>query len=150
MGNICRSPTAEGFFRLHLQKSPLAQSVRVDSAGTHSYHLGHAPDPRAQQVAADWGVDLSELRARKVTARDFHDHDLVVAMDENNLGILQSLQSAAGGAARLELMMAWSPRFPDPREVPDPYYGGIGDFEYMCELLDEATRGLLQTMENGA
>jgi protein-tyrosine phosphatase len=150
MGNICRSPTAEGFFRRHLRDSALADALRVDSAGTHSYHLGHAPDPRAQQVAAQRGVDLSGLRARKVTERDFHDHDLVVAMDQDNLRILRQLQSASGGDARLELMMAWSPRFPDYREVPDPYYGGLGDFELMCELLDESTHGLLQALENGA
>jgi protein-tyrosine phosphatase len=145
MGNICRSPTAEGFFRHHLERSALAGAIGVDSAGTHEYHLGNAPDPRAVEAASCFGVDISKLRARRVTGADFHDFDRIVAMDQQNLHALQRL-SPGGGGVEPELMMAHAPRL-HINEVPDPYYGGPRDFQHMCELLDEATRGLLQSLE---
>ena len=149
MGNICRSPTAEGFFRQHLAGSELAASIRTDSAGTHGYHVGHPPDERALATARRWGVDLSDLRARRVGPEDFQRFDLVLAMDEANHEILQRLNRQAGQGADLRLMMEFSPRFADIREVPDPYYGGQDGFDFMCELLDEATRGLLAELESG-
>ena len=94
MGNICRSPSAEGFFAKQLQESSSADQVSIDSAGTHSYHIGHAPDPRAVETGLQFGVHISQLRARKVTTEDFHDFDLIIAMDRSNLADLQAIQPA--------------------------------------------------------
>jgi len=145
MGNICRSPTAEGYFRHHLSGSPLAGSVRTDSAGTHGYHVGHPPDSRAMEAVARRGLDISDLRARRVDEGDFERFELILAMDEDNLRNLRALDP--GGGARVALMLDWGERFPDVREVPDPYYGGQDGFETMCDLLDDATAGLLAELE---
>lgn len=145
MGNICRSPSAEGFFARALKESALAEHASVDSAGTHGYHVGQPPDSRAVETALRFGVDISRLRARKVSADDFDRFDLIVAMDHDNLADLKARQPA-GSKARLVAMMDYHPeRRPD--EVPDPYYGGMSGFSYMCELLDAATRGLLEEVE---
>jgi protein-tyrosine phosphatase len=144
MGNICRSPSAEGYFRHHLARSPLAGEITTDSAGTHGYHVGHPADERAVAVMAKRGIDISDLRARRVVETDFERFDWILAMDEANLDILQQLQpDGAGNRATLELMMVHSSRFDQQHEVPDPYYGGMDGFEHMCDLLDEATQGLL-------
>lgn len=145
MGNICRSPSAEGFFARALQQSAYRDVVSIDSAGTHSYHIGHAPDSRAVDTAVNFGVDIAHLRARKVSAQDFHDFDLIVAMDRSNYEDLQLVQPA-GSKAKLAMMMNYHPEA-SPADVPDPYYGGIGGFTYMCELLDLATAGLLREVE---
>lgn len=145
MGNICRSPTAEGYFRHHLAGSPLSGVIVTDSAGTHGYHVGHPPDSRAMATVARRGLDISDLRARRVAASDFERFDLILAMDEDNLRELRAMDN--GGGARVELMLDWSDRFPDVREVPDPYYGGQDGFEFMCDLLDDATRQLLLQLE---
>lgn len=144
MGNICRSPTAEGYFRHHLKAAGGGEQIAVDSAGTHGYHVGGPPDPRAMETAARRGIDLSALRARKVTAADFRDFDLIVAMDEDNLELLRALDP--GDGAQLALMLQYGSDFDRIREVPDPYYGGQDGFEHMCDLLDEATAGLLETV----
>jgi protein-tyrosine phosphatase len=146
MGNICRSPTAEGYFRHHLARTGLGDQFIVDSAGTHGYHVGNPPDPRAQETAAGRGVDLSALRARQVAAEDFRDFDLIIAMDRDNLRRLRELDP--GDGAELALMLKYSPGSETPAEVPDPYYGGQAGFEHMCDLLDEATRGLLDHIVN--
>lgn len=149
MGNICRSPSAEGFFRKHLLISPLNDVVRVDSAGTHSYHIGQPPDSRAVSEAARYGVDLASLRARKIRQEDLHTFDLVLAMDRGNLAILQRMAGNSDNPrhlARMRLMMEYSPQYSSVPEVPDPYYGGRGGFAYMCELLDEATQNLLEAV----
>lgn len=145
MGNICRSPSAEGYFRHHATNEGLLDALHLDSAGTHSYHIGHAPDPRAISAMAARGADISALRARRVREADFHEFDLVVAMDDVNHAQLERLAAAAGQArrARLVRMMAYAPHH-GIHEVPDPYYGDERDFERMCELLDDATRGLLE------
>jgi protein-tyrosine phosphatase len=145
MGNICRSPSAEGFFAQALQDSIYKDRVSIDSAGTHSYHLGHEPDSRAIDTAANFGVEISQLRARKVKTADFQDFDLIIAMDRNNLANLQDLQPP-GSPASVKMMMEFHPEG-QPQEVPDPYYGGIEGFTYMCELLDAATTGLLNDVE---
>lgn len=145
MGNICRSPSAEGFFSRILKESPIADRVFVDSAGTHGYHVGQPPDDRAVDTAKQFGVDISRLRARKVSQEDFDDFDLIVAMDRDNLANLHAMQPE-GSKARLVLMMDYHPdRYPG--EVPDPYYGGMSGFSYMCQLLDAATRALLKEVE---
>ncbi|MEE4174436.1 MAG: low molecular weight protein-tyrosine-phosphatase [Xanthomonadales bacterium] len=140
MGNICRSPTAEGYLRHHLAAAGALDRFTVDSAGTHAYHVGNPPDARATATAASRGIDLTGLRARQVAPGDYARFDLILAADEDNLRILQS--RSPGQGARLELMLSTSPRFGEIREVPDPYYGGQDGFEFMCDLLDEATHHL--------
>jgi protein-tyrosine phosphatase len=145
MGNICRSPSAEGFFARALQDSAYRDQVAIDSAGTHGWHIGHSPDDRAMETARGFGVDIGHLRARKVCREDFDRFDLIVAMDRSNFEDLRAMQPE-GTKARLVSMMDYHPER-RPREVPDPYYGGMSGFSYMCELLDAATRGLLEEVE---
>jgi len=145
MGNICRSPSAEGFFTRALKDSVHKHMVSHDSAGTHSYHIGHAPDSRAVDTALNFGVDIAHLRARKVSESDFHNYDLIIAMDRDNLADLQAMQPS-GSKAKLDMMMNYHPQS-HPGEVPDPYYGGMDGFTYMCELLKAATAGLLREVE---
>jgi protein-tyrosine phosphatase len=145
MGNICRSPSAEGFFATALQKSIYKEQVSIDSAGTHGYHVGHTPDSRAVATAAQFGVDISRLRARKVEVSDFNDFDLIIAMDRNNIEDLQRIRPADSKAS-LKMMMQYHPEA-QPAEVPDPYYGDMEGFTYMCQLLESATLGLLKDIE---
>lgn len=141
MGNICRSPTAEGVFRHLVEQSGLKALVTSDSAGTHGYHVGDPPDARAQQAAARRGYDLTTLRGRQVSRCDFVEYDYVLAMDEDNLRLLERLcpQEHAG---KLKLLMEFSPGSA-AREVPDPYYGGSDEFERVLDLVEQASRGLL-------
>lgn len=141
LGNICRSPTAEGVFRARLRASPLSTRVRVDSAGTGGWHVGKAPDARACAAALKRGYDLSALRARQVTADDFHRFDYLLAMDADNLAALQEMAPAARrnrAALLLDLLPTGS-----VREVPDPYYGGDAGFEHVLDLLESASDALL-------
>lgn len=149
MGNICRSPAAEGFFTRHLQDSPIRDRVSVDSAATHSYHIGHAPDRRAIETGDQFDVPIAHLRARRIKPSDFHDFDLIIAMDHNNLADLEAIRPP-GSSAELKLMMATHPGYREGGqgdEVPDPYYGGLDGFVYMFELLEPATAGLLEEVE---
>jgi len=145
MGNICRSPSAEGFFIRALESSPIKNQVSTDSAGTHGYHIGHTPDSRAVETALKFGVDISQLRARKVSLADFEAFDLIIAMDQSNFEDLQRLQPE-NSKAKLKMMMHYHPDA-RPNEVPDPYYGGMDGFNYMCELLESATSGLVKEVE---
>lgn len=142
MGNICRSPTAEGVFRGMVEQQGLGEKIIIDSAGTHDYHIGDAPDARAQAAAARRGYDLSGLRARQIVPDDFSTFDYVLAMDEANLGLLQQ-QCPEHRRDRLKLFL----EFADDgalREVPDPYYGGAPGFELVLDLVENAGRGLLR------
>jgi protein-tyrosine phosphatase len=144
MGNICRSPTAEGVFRHLVEQQGLAGKIIIDSAGTHDYHIGDAPDARAQAAAARRGYDLSGLRARQVLRDDFSTFDYVLAMDQANLGLLQQ-QCPENYRNRLKLFL----EFADDgalREVPDPYYGGAQGFEQVLDLVENAGRGLLRAI----
>lgn len=141
MGNICRSPTAEGVLRQRLERVGLGALVAVDSAGTYGGHVGDAPDPRAQKHARQRGVDLSRLRARKVTADDFQRFQLILAMDDDNLAALARLQPPGTAAPRLLTEFARRPG--TPREVPDPYYGGPEGFEHVLDLIEDACDGVL-------
>jgi protein-tyrosine phosphatase len=145
MGNICRSPSAEGFFLHHLTNSRLRNVIETDSAGTHSYHIGHPPDTRAISEAKSFGVDISDLRARKVRITDFSDFDLILGMDHHNLGLIDNMKPMDSGA-ETGLMMEYDPEA-GYEEVPDPYYGAQRDFRLMCELLDKATHKLLTRLE---
>jgi protein-tyrosine phosphatase len=142
MGNICRSPMAEGAFRRILQDAGLAEKVYVDSAGTHSYHIGSAPDKRSQATANRRGVDLSALRARRVEADDFAVFDYLLAMDSDNYAYLLNLCPQPELQEKMRLFLDFAPDLPE-REVPDPYYGGPGGFEGVMDLLEAAAEGLL-------
>jgi protein-tyrosine phosphatase len=149
MGNICRSPTAEGVLRAKLQAAGLQRWVEVDSAGTHGYHLREAPDPRAQRHAAKRGYDLSALRARRVVAEDFERFEHVLAMDGDNLAFLREL-APHGSPAGLALLMSFA-RQPDaPREVPDPYYGAAEGFERVLDLVEDACEGLVDRLRKAS
>lgn len=141
MGNICRSPTAEGIFRAQARAAGLAHRIVTDSAGTHGYHVGEPPDGRAIEAAARRGIDISDLRARRVQADDFRRFDLVLAMDRDNLGQLNRL-CPRDAVERPRLFMDFAPHI-DARDVPDPYYGGPDGFEHVLDLVEEASRGLL-------
>lgn len=145
MGNICRSPTAEGVFRHLLAERARELDVDIDSAGTHSYHVGHPPDHRAQTAARSRGVDLSLIRARRVTERDFHDFDLILAMDQDNLDELMLIRPA-DARAELRLFLDYAPDA-GVRDVPDPYYGGSQGFEQVLDLVEAAARGLIEEIE---
>ena len=146
MGNICRSPTAEGVFRHLLEQQGMTEQVLTDSAGTHDYHIGAPPDLRAQAAAARRGYDLSMLRARQVTPADFERFDYVLAMDEANLGELLPLCPDAS-RDRLRLLLEFAEEV-ERRDVPDPYYGGEQGFEDVLDLAENATRGLLAHIKN--
>ena len=139
LGNICRSPLAEGVFRDLAAREGVA--VEVDSAGTGDWHLGHAPDPRAQAVAAENGVDICGLRARLVTPDDFRRFDFIVAMDASNLANLEAMRpdDAKAEVGRL-LDYAREAGVPD---VPDPYYGGPESFDETYRLVVAGAKGLL-------
>lgn len=142
MGNICRSPTAEAVFRRRVAGAGLTQQIQIDSAGTHDYHIGDAPDKRAQQVALGRGYDMSDLRGRQVEAEDFSRFDYVLAMDMANLAILQRL-CPPPQQMRLGLFLNYARRH-EEREVPDPYYGGTEGFERVLDMVEDAAEGLLE------
>ena len=141
MGNICRSPTAEGVFRQKVEQQGLTARISIDSAGTHAYHIGKPPDTRSQQAAQRRGLDLSTLRARQVELRDFKHFDYVLAMDEENLsGLLeicpQPLQQ------KVQLFLQYAPHT-NEINVPDPYYGGAVGFERVLDLVEAASQGFI-------
>jgi protein-tyrosine phosphatase len=141
MGNICRSPTAEGVFRnLSAELVPELQ-LHIDSAGTHAYHIGEPPDPRSQVAALARGVDISGLRGRQVTVADFHTFDYVLAMDSANLERLQALRPR-DVRAELKLLLDYAPQVVN-KDVPDPYYGGARGFEEVLDLVEAGGRGLM-------
>jgi len=142
MGNICRSPTAEGVFAKRLADAGLDDRVEVDSAGTHAYHIGEPPDPRAQRTAASRDVDLSRLRARKAVVEDFEEFDYVLAMDRDNLERLQEI-CPEGAEHKLQLFLSYAPEL-DVDEVPDPYYGGPAGFDRVLDMIEVAADGLLE------
>jgi protein-tyrosine phosphatase len=141
MGNICRSPTAEGVFRKIANEEAADLRLEIDSAGTHDYHVGEPPDPRAIAAARRRGIDLTPLRARQLEPGDFARFDLLLAMDERNRRDALSLQPAAG-RERLRLFLEYAPDA-TVREVPDPYYGGAAGFEEVLDLVEAASRGLI-------
>lgn len=144
MGNICRSPTAEGVFLKLVKDENLADVIEVDSAGTHAYHIGEMPDARSIRAAAARHIDLSTLRARKVDAEDILTFDYVLAMDFNNLSILKSL-APTGLEDKPRLFLEYAPQLKQQHitEVPDPYYGGLSGFERVLDLVEIAAAGLL-------
>lgn len=142
MGNICRSPTAHGVFRHRLAEAGLLDRIQVESAGTHGYHVGHGPDRRALDAARDRGYEFDDLRARQVEAADFERFDYVLAMDRDNLAILERMGAGGGTRARIGLFLDYSPDLAG-REVPDPYYGAMNGFEEVLDLVEAGADGLL-------
>jgi len=143
MGNICRSPTAEGVFRHHVNERGLGDRIVVDSAGTHAYHVGEPPDRRAFAAAERRGISLAEIHARRVSDRDFEEFDYIIAMDEGNQ---RRLIDQAPEEHRLKVRLFLSFASVGETEVPDPYYGGAAGFERVLDLIEEASRGLLETL----
>jgi protein-tyrosine phosphatase len=147
MGNICRSPTAEGVFRHIVEQAGLAADVGIDSAGTHAYHVNEPADRRAAAAAERRGYSLEGIRARRVSATDFERFDYIVAMDRDNLDALRE-QASEEHADKLHLFLAFAGAAED--EVPDPYYGGAAGFERVLDLVEEASRGLLETLRKSS
>lgn len=142
LGNICRSPTAQGVFENEVQKAGLSDRVEIDSAGTGHWHIGKSPDGRATDSAAQRGIDISEQIARSVTPEDFQTFDLILAMDRDNLSTLQQM-APADARASLELFLDYAHNHEDANEVPDPYFGGAKGFHRVLELVEDASHGLV-------
>lgn len=139
-GNICRSPTAEGVARARAAKAGLAGAYAFDSAGCAGWHVGKPPDRRSQAAAKARGVDLSALRGRQVTEEDFHEFDLLIAMDDSHRHELQAMRPEGG--AEIRMMLDFAPQFGE-RQVPDPYYGGDDGFEFVLDMLEASIDGML-------
>lgn len=142
MGNICRSPTAEGVFRHLVDQANASDTIFIDSAGTHAYHVGEPPDSRALSTACSRNIDMSRQRARRVTENDFEEFDYVLAMDKSNQQDLlricpDHLQH------KVELFLNYADNF-NETEVPDPYYGGASGFEHVFDLVEDASKGLIK------
>ena len=141
MGNICRSPTAHGVFRHLVQQSNLSHLIETDSAGTHAYHVGEAPDKRSSATAKQRGIDLSDLRARQVNLGDLYEYDYVLAMDHDNYHRLTQL-STPELRHKIQLFLSYAPHL-NEQAVPDPYYGGAQGFDHVFDLVQAASEGLL-------
>jgi protein-tyrosine phosphatase len=148
MGNICRSPMAEGVFRHAVSQSGLQDVVRVDSAGTHAFHAGEAPDRRAQATAVRRGYDISDLRARQVLDVDFEQFDLILAMDWDNLSLLQQL-APKRTHHKLQLLMRYASEH-ESATIPDPYYGAQLGFDQALDFIEDACAGLLEVARRRA
>lgn len=142
MGNICRSPTAEGVFYSLIDREGLLDRIQVDSAGTHAFHISEPPDVRAQRAASKRNIDLSKLRARKAESNDFHEFDYILAMDRSNYEDLANI-SPEGMEHKLHLFLDFAPHL-ESKDVPDPYYGGPSGFERVLDMIEDASSGLLQ------
>jgi len=144
MGNICRSPTAEGVFAKLLKEQGLEEHFVIDSAGTHAYHDGEAPDLRAQQAALQRDIELNHLRARKVVRGDFEDFDFLLAMDDDNYAVLMDV-CPDEYKDKIRYFLDYAPHL-DTREVPDPYFGGKYGFERVLDLAEAASVGFLSML----
>lgn len=145
MGNICRSPTAEGVFTKLVADRNLERFFTIDSAGTHAHHVGEAPDLRAQKAALARGVNLSGIRSRKFVRGDFEDFDFVLAMDEDNYSILIDA-CPDEHKEKIRYFLEYAPHL-NVREVPDPYFGGSYGFERVLDLVEEASVGFLKALQ---
>jgi len=145
MGNICRSPTAEGCMTRHIMQQDVAYLFEIDSAGTIGYHVGEAPDHRSQQYAIANGVDLSEQRSRKVSDKDYLEFDHIIAMDSDNLNCLNSSKPSSS-TAKISLLTDWLEQT-EWVDVPDPYYGSGNGFKTVFDLVNDATLSLLEKLK---
>ncbi len=149
LGNICRSPTAEGVFRRLVSDAGLSASIESCSAGTHAYHVGEGADPRSTRAAKRRGYDLSSHRARRVAPSDLDEFDYILAMDRENLAYLRTLESQAGPKKRAQVsaMLSFAPAVRYD-EVPDPYSRGDEGFEIVLDMLESACEGLLEDIRS--
>jgi protein-tyrosine phosphatase len=145
MGNICRSPTAEGIMRALVAEAGLGARITIDSAGTGAWHVGHPPDPRSVAAAAQRGIPVGGA-ARQVRRADFDDFDLLVALDGANARDLRRMAPDARAAAKVRLLREFDPHGDGDLDVPDPYYGGSDGFGRVLDLVDAACRGLLDEL----
>lgn len=141
MGNICRSPTAHAVFRKLVNDEGLADLIRIDSAGTHAYHVGNPPDERSMLTARQRGIEMADLRARKVDFSDLIEFDYILAMDADNYANLVTM-APQDLKPKIELFLEYAPEL-QTQHVPDPYYGGADGFEQVFDLVYSASRGLL-------
>jgi protein-tyrosine phosphatase len=150
LGNICRSPTAEGTMRSLVREAGLEEQIELDSAGTGSWHVGSAPDERATAAAAGRGIVL-EGAARRVRTEDFDDYDLILAMDSSNVGDLRQLAPDERRRAKVRLLREFDPASDgsDDLDVPDPYYGEGDGFERVLDDVQAACAGLLAQIRAG-
>lgn len=148
MGNICRSPTAEGVFRAQAITAGLEAALFIDSAGTHAYHVGSAPDARSQLFAAKRGYDLSQQRARQVNAKDFVAFDYLLAMDKDNLALLHAA-CPPEHRHKLALFMHYAHNTA-AAEVPDPYHGGARGFDIVLDYIEDASQGLIDVLRKNS
>ncbi len=142
LGNICRSPTAEGVMRHLVREAGLEARIGIESAGTAAHHVGEPPDPRAREAAGRRAIELSG-RARRFRTEDFDRFDYVLAMDRENLSDLRALRPDGSREAPLSLLRSFDPAASPEAEVPDPYYGGEQGFDEVLDLCEAACRGLL-------
>lgn len=147
LGNICRSPTAEGVLRVLAAADAPSLDIEVDSAGTADYHVGDPPDPRSQHAARARGIEIGDLRARQVAPADFTRFDYLLAMDQSVQRELRAIQPASA-SARLRLILEYAPQL-GRLDVPDPYYGGPEGFEKVLDLVTEGSRGFLASLAAG-
>ncbi len=145
MGNICRSPTAEGVFAALVKSENIENRFIIDSAGTHAYHTGDTPDLRAQKAAKDRGVNLTHLKARKVIVGDYEDFDYLLVMDEDNYRIIMEF-CPEEYQHKIKYFLEYAPHL-DTLEVPDPYYGGKYGFERVLDMVEEASAGFLNSLK---
>ncbi len=142
LGNICRSPAAEGVMRKQAQEKGLDDQIEIDSAGLGNWHVGDLPDRRMRTAAAKRGYNLTH-HARQITKKDFDRFDLIIGMDEENVKALKRLAPSAEAQKKVVRMTAYSTIRPRPATVPDPYYGTTRDFDYALDLLEDACQGLI-------
>jgi low molecular weight protein-tyrosine phosphatase len=147
LGNICRSPLAEGVLIHRLAEAGLSEAVRVDSAGTGAWHVGEPVDPRSAEVARKFGIELHG-RARRIQAGDLHQFDYVLAMDRSNLRDIKLMNDSENGTARIALFRDFDPEADAARDVPDPYYGGGDGFDRVFEIVDRTCRALVEHLES--
>ncbi len=147
MGNICRSPTAHAVMQHKLDARSLGDVIEVDSAGTHAYHVGEKPDPRSRQKAMSMGIDMEFIRARKISITDHDEFDYILAMDEDNLDLI-NYYAPDGGRARVGLFLSYANAASDLSDtiVPDPYYGGDQGFTHVFSLVDAGCDALIDTI----
>ena len=144
LGNICRSPTAEGVFRKLVEQAGLQEQIHIDSCGTGNWHIGKGPDPRSREAAGNRGVDISTLKARQFTEKDLNIFDYVVVMDRQNLADVKDIWHQNGGT-KPTLFLEYG--HSGVTEVPDPYHGGEDGFEQVLDVIEEAGQGLLQNIQ---
>jgi len=149
MGNICRSPTAHAVMQKLVDEKGLSEQFEIASSGTHAYHIGNSPDPRSQQTALEYGVDMSNLTAQKIAITDYDKFDWILAMDEDNLELIE-YYAPENPKAQSRLLMSFATNYSDQNIVPDPYYGGEKGFHDVFNMVEDACKGFLDSLSLGS